>query len=167
MLVKLGTRAVAIWRRRASRWLAIPAVAATAAAGFMLAGSPPAQAQGTDVTPILQCVQLASQTITAFWGYNNPTGTTQIIPVGADNFFAPVPSDKGQPSTFLTVRTILSSLRRSLRTQIRYGLSTARRSPRAQPARSAQVLLVLPVLPVLPVRPDLRARPARPAAAGS
>ena len=104
ILVRLGAGAVAVWRRRVTRWLTIPAVAATAAAGFMLAGSSPALAQGLGVTPVLNCVEVDGQTITAVWGYENTSGSTQILPVGGENWFPPGPSggfDHGQPITFL------------------------------------------------------------------
>ena len=66
---------------------------------------PPAEGQTTataDVIPLLDCVDFDpdTQQVTARFGYANPNATAIAIPVGADNFFSPPPSYRGQPTSF-------------------------------------------------------------------
>jgi hypothetical protein len=95
-----GAACRSLWRRRASRWLALPAAAATAAAAFMLAGASPAQAQANDLVPVLDCIEVNGQTITVFLGYDSTFATTVHIDVGPNNFFSPGVLFRNQPTDF-------------------------------------------------------------------
>ena len=80
-----------------------PASAATAL--FILAlFSGSASAQSGTITPFIEKVLVDQQThiATAYFGYTNSSGLTRTIAVGApNNFFTPLPEDRGQPSRFL------------------------------------------------------------------
>jgi len=53
------------------------------------------------VTPILECVwHVNSTSWLALWGYANSSGSTQTIPIGSRNAFAPGAQGQGQPTTF-------------------------------------------------------------------
>ncbi len=58
------------------------------------------------VRPILECVvDNFDGTYTAFFGYKNENAFPVMIPVGANNKFSPIPTDRGQPTTFEPGRT--------------------------------------------------------------
>ncbi len=78
-------------------------VAVAALCGVILASAPAFAAPPPkgSVRPILECVwDNGDGTYTAVWGYDNTTGATVTLDVGAQNNFAPLPQDRGQPTVF-------------------------------------------------------------------
>jgi len=92
----IGGRGRGLLRRGAARGVVVLAVA-----GFSVAAtSAPASASGS-VTPVLQCVwHVANTSWISSWGYSNSTGSTQTIPVGANNDVTPGAANQGQPTSF-------------------------------------------------------------------
>ena len=57
------------------------------------------------ITPVVECVtRSGGGDFTVRFGYENPNPVAITIPVGLGNFFAPLPIDRGQPTTFLPGR---------------------------------------------------------------
>jgi hypothetical protein len=66
----------------------------------------PAAAQ-TSVSPVLECVITNGDgTYTAVYGYNNPSGSSVLVPVGSTNRFTPAPNDRSQPTVFAPGRHV-------------------------------------------------------------
>jgi hypothetical protein len=65
---------------------------------------PPSQRVATpnpSTLPILDCVRnINDVTYVAYFGYDNPTPSTQFIPVGDSNKFSPEPNSRGQVDVF-------------------------------------------------------------------
>lgn len=51
--------------------------------------------------PIAECINGTAEGIRATFGYRNPNDFTISVPVGALNFFAPAPTNRGQPTQLL------------------------------------------------------------------
>jgi hypothetical protein len=66
----------------------------------------PASAAPADTVPIFECAfpNPSGTGYVTVWGYDNPSGTTETFPIGAQNHFIPAPDDQGQPDTFLPGR---------------------------------------------------------------
>jgi len=58
------------------------------------------------VYPVLNCVSYDAESnqVTAHFGYDNVNDGAQFIPVGGTNYFFPLGSDQGQPTSFATGR---------------------------------------------------------------
>ena len=87
-------------RRRISR-RALPLIAAAGAAALCV----PAVATATSIKPTIECVLPdGSGNLVAYFGYDNPYGTTNVAVGSTDvhtNYFTPGPEDRGQPTRFL------------------------------------------------------------------
>jgi len=58
------------------------------------------------VSPIMECtIDNGKGSYTAYFGYQSDNSTTVEIPIGSENFFSPVPQDRGQPAIFQPGRT--------------------------------------------------------------
>jgi hypothetical protein len=62
----------------------------------------PAGADPADAVPIFECAfaKPGGTGYVTVWGYDNPSGSTEIFPIGDRNHFLPVADDQGQPDTF-------------------------------------------------------------------
>jgi hypothetical protein len=53
------------------------------------------------LTPVLTCMdKVATNTYKAHFGYNNTSARSVQVPIGALNFFVPLPKGQGQPTSF-------------------------------------------------------------------
>jgi len=67
--------------------------------------APPARAATSNLTPLLTCIDVASGSITAHFGYRNVATKAITVPAGrnsanSQNWFLPNPRNRGQVSTF-------------------------------------------------------------------
>jgi hypothetical protein len=76
----------------------------TATATATATATPTATATAGPVTPILECVEAADGGVRAHFGYDNPDQGADMIPIGSDNGFSPLPMNRGQPTLFLPGR---------------------------------------------------------------
>ncbi|HOV57759.1 MAG TPA: hypothetical protein PLN91_07780 [Rhodanobacteraceae bacterium] len=62
----------------------------------------PAGAAVTPVVPFVDCVDLDPNdgAMTAYFSYANNDSNPNAVSLGANNFFSPAPSNRGQPSVF-------------------------------------------------------------------
>lgn len=72
------------------------------AALLLAAMAAPAGAAVTAVVPFVDCVDLDPDdgAITAYFSYANNDTVAQSVFLGANNFFSPAPSNRGQPTVF-------------------------------------------------------------------
>jgi uncharacterized repeat protein (TIGR01451 family) len=55
------------------------------------------------ITPLVECVEATEDRFLAHFGYDNPNSTT-VEPPSSQNFFTPIPTNRGQPTGFASGR---------------------------------------------------------------
>jgi hypothetical protein len=88
-------------RRLHARVLTLAMVSLVAAGAFALGAG---TAWAHKETPILECVfhDTGTGQYNSLWGYTNSSGSTETIPIGSENQFSPTPTNRGQPTSFLS-----------------------------------------------------------------
>ncbi|MFC4034100.1 Ig domain-containing protein [Streptomyces polygonati] len=90
----------AFGRRHRRRLCALALVGVTVTGAALVAGSASAAGAGT-LAPYLNCVTAdPTGVVTAYFGYDNTTGTQSTIPIGDNNQLFPVSPSQGQPTVF-------------------------------------------------------------------
>jgi uncharacterized repeat protein (TIGR01451 family) len=64
---------------------------------------PPPPPEPQRITPLVECVEATEDRFLAHFGYDNPNSTT-VEPPSSQNFFAPAPPNRGQPTAFASGR---------------------------------------------------------------
>jgi uncharacterized repeat protein (TIGR01451 family) len=64
---------------------------------------PPPPPEQERITPLVDCVEATEEGFLAHFGYDNPNSTT-VEPPSSQNFFAPLPPNRGQPTAFASGR---------------------------------------------------------------
>ena len=64
---------------------------------------PPPPPEPLRITPLVECVEATEDRFLAHFGYDNPNSTT-VEPPSTQNFFTPLPPNRGQPTAFASGR---------------------------------------------------------------
>jgi hypothetical protein len=97
------------WNRRSgARPAALVALVLSGSVALaVISASPASAADGGPVSPVAECVSInGNGSFTAVFGTDNPSNVSRTLVVGPDNFFSPVPKDRGQPTVFPAKRSV-------------------------------------------------------------